>query len=221
MTTPISESDVQTIPVTVRDGALYPEQPEEPIRTKRVNPPPDDHTCMICGRSSDVLVPFGGPGDPLVGDFSGAYLVKTFRWFLTLSPEESARIGMVEAACQGRDPADFESRAVEMFGIEQATLLLGRASIADQVDRSWECRDCILLDSWRAQWKRLVSNGWQPSQRDSLHNDLWDALDRYDVPMADVEILLQEALGAVRHFAAKNRAAAGSIGTLRHTYPDI
>ena len=44
-----------------------------------INPPPEDCRCEVCGRHISELTPFGGPGDPLVGDFSGEKLVKTFR----------------------------------------------------------------------------------------------------------------------------------------------
>ncbi len=44
-----------------------------------INAPPDDLRCEICHKHVDVLEPFGGAGDPLVGDFAGAKLVKKFR----------------------------------------------------------------------------------------------------------------------------------------------
>jgi len=45
-----------------------------------INAPPEDGRCEVCGRHLSELKPFGGPGDPLVGDFSGELLLKTFRW---------------------------------------------------------------------------------------------------------------------------------------------
>jgi hypothetical protein len=63
--------------------------------------------CDVCGRPTATLRPFGGPGDPLVGDFSGCRLVKMYRW--------------VDA-------------------IEQA-----------DVEESWECRDCAVLDHLAAE----------------------------------------------------------------------
>ncbi len=44
------------------------------------NPPPQDGNCDFCQRHVSELEAFGGPGDPLVGDFSGAKLVKSFRY---------------------------------------------------------------------------------------------------------------------------------------------
>ena len=44
-----------------------------------INPPPSDKRCDCCERHTSELTPFGGPGDPLVGDFRGALLVKRYR----------------------------------------------------------------------------------------------------------------------------------------------
>ena len=58
------------------------ESDAKPCADKRkllINPPPENGKCMICGRHVRELETFGGPGDPLVGDFSGAKLVKMFR----------------------------------------------------------------------------------------------------------------------------------------------
>jgi hypothetical protein len=52
---------------------------EKHIKTVYINPPPRNKKCECCGRHIKDLKPFGGKGDPLVGDFKGALLVKTFR----------------------------------------------------------------------------------------------------------------------------------------------
>ena len=44
-----------------------------------INPPPKDGRCYCCGRHISELTPFGKAGDPLVGDFDGALLVKNNR----------------------------------------------------------------------------------------------------------------------------------------------
>ena len=44
-----------------------------------INPPPKDRNCECCGRNNTEIKPFGKAGDPLVGDFDGALLVKNFR----------------------------------------------------------------------------------------------------------------------------------------------
>ena len=45
-----------------------------------INPPPEDGTCDFCQRHVGELEAFGGPGDPLDDVFSGAKLVKSFRY---------------------------------------------------------------------------------------------------------------------------------------------
>ena len=44
-----------------------------------INPPPVEGRCQCCHKHISELKPFGGPGDPLVGDFSGAMLIKIWR----------------------------------------------------------------------------------------------------------------------------------------------
>jgi hypothetical protein len=44
-----------------------------------INPPPEDGRCECCGLHISQLKPFGKAGDPLVGDFDGAYLIKFYR----------------------------------------------------------------------------------------------------------------------------------------------
>jgi len=52
---------------------------KENVKILHINPPPMNKRCECCGRHIKDLKPFGGKGDPLVGDFKGALLVKTFR----------------------------------------------------------------------------------------------------------------------------------------------
>lgn len=44
-----------------------------------INPPPENKRCERCDEHISKLKPFGKEGDPLVGNFDGALLVKTFR----------------------------------------------------------------------------------------------------------------------------------------------
>ena len=50
-----------------------------PAQGTVVRPPPGDLRCEVCQRAPDEVPPFGGPGDPLAGDYSGAILVKHAR----------------------------------------------------------------------------------------------------------------------------------------------
>ena len=57
---------------------------------ENINLPTKDERCDCCGRHISELISFGKAGDPLVGDFDGKLLVKTFR---RMGPydEESSR----------------------------------------------------------------------------------------------------------------------------------
>ncbi len=44
-----------------------------------VRPPPGDLRCEVCQREAGEVPVYGGPGDPLPGDYSGALLVKNTR----------------------------------------------------------------------------------------------------------------------------------------------
>jgi hypothetical protein len=54
-------------------------------------PPYDwDRRCHCCGRHVSELVPYGGPDDPLIGDYTGALLVKQCRPMFDTRTEEEA-----------------------------------------------------------------------------------------------------------------------------------
>jgi hypothetical protein len=61
---------------------------EKPKLTISINPPPQDGRCEVCGKHASEVKPFGGPGDPLVGDFTGARLLKNFRNIFPVSMEK-------------------------------------------------------------------------------------------------------------------------------------
>jgi hypothetical protein len=73
-------------------GSIDGEKDLEPKPGFNINTSPADGRCDCCGRSLDELKPFfGKAGDPLVGDFPGALLIKTFR-AMALPDEEVNRI---------------------------------------------------------------------------------------------------------------------------------
>jgi len=89
-----------------------------------INQPPADGRCECCGRHVSELKPFEGPGDPLVGDFKGALLVKTWRTMTVQLTEEQLR----------------ELR--QKHGDEAAE---AHEQLQNTIEASWECRDCIIL----------------------------------------------------------------------------
>ena len=56
-----------------------PNDQHQPRGSIVINAPPEDGRCNICETHVSKLDEFGGAGDPLVGDFKGMKLVKTWR----------------------------------------------------------------------------------------------------------------------------------------------
>ena len=107
-----------------------------------INPPPTDRKCMKCGVHIDNLKEFGGAGDPLVGDFKGQKLVKTYRSMIDeILPKHLEILEKLKFDDEGGDNI---SELEKEYGEE----IVDDAFIADQlystVGASWECRDCII-----------------------------------------------------------------------------
>jgi hypothetical protein len=119
----------------------------EPRKGMSINPPPSDGKCMCCGRHLEELSPFGGPDDPLVGDFAGALLIKKYR---RCGPyDEEAEIAYAEAAEKYvedglESPMDW---LVRKYGKEKGERLNFAVEFHEQISSSWECRDCVVLDN--------------------------------------------------------------------------
>jgi len=94
----------------------------------------------------DELNPFGGPGDPLVGDFSGELLLKTTRPDYVPTEEERK---IAEEFWPGHETDEGYEKAREMlierYGEEEGEILIQRIMAEGTFSASWECRDCIVL----------------------------------------------------------------------------
>jgi hypothetical protein len=123
---------------------------EEDLKLKpgmNINPPPEDGRCNCCGRHISELKPFGGPGDPLVGDFTGAYLVK--KWRPSGPYDKKAEVAAKEAyECYSKDgfedPLDW---MVKKYGKNKGEWLYYTDMMYNQIGSSWECRDCCALNT--------------------------------------------------------------------------
>lgn len=109
-----------------------------------INPPPGDGRCDVCGRHMSELKPFGGPGDPLVGDFSGELLIKRFR--LDWPQDEEAEKAWEEAEKARKDPGSDDTLPwfIAKCGKEKGTKFYWSGQ--NTISASWECRECIVLD---------------------------------------------------------------------------
>ena len=117
-----------------------------PTHGLSINPPPADGRCQVCGRHMSELKPFGGPGDPLVGDFSGELLLRTYR---PDGPyDEEAEKAWKEAehatkrATRSADPLPW---LITKYGKEKAEDISLSVQLHGSFGASWECRDCIIL----------------------------------------------------------------------------
>jgi hypothetical protein len=122
---------------------------EEDLKLRQginVNPPFDDR-CDCCGRHIRELKPFGKAGDPLIGDFNGEVLVK--KWRPTGPYDKEAEMATTEAekyyeetGC--KDPLEW---LIKKYGKQKGEKLDYLKSLYSQMGSSWECRDCIVLDT--------------------------------------------------------------------------
>lgn len=110
-----------------------------------INPPPQDRKCQRCGKHTSELKPFGKEGDPLVGNFEGALLVKTFR---AMNEEIDTELDNINAYLQEiGDTKGWEEairRSEEKFGKEKTDQAIFYDQLSNTVEASWECRDCIV-----------------------------------------------------------------------------
>jgi len=110
-----------------------------------INPPPQDGCCESCGRNVKDLKPFGKAGDPLVGDFNGALLVKTFRSMAM--PLKDKVWDEISKKYEKKGNYDgFEDELIKKVGKKRAGKLFFADQVANTVSASWECRDCIVLN---------------------------------------------------------------------------
>lgn len=127
-------------------GSVDGEEDLKPRPGINLNPPPPDGRCDCCGKHISELKPFGGPGDPLVGDFTGLYLVRKYR---PLGPyDEEAEVAFKEAErCYKAEGFNEElDYMIYKYGKEKGKELFWASDAYRTADKSRECRDCAALD---------------------------------------------------------------------------
>jgi hypothetical protein len=108
-----------------------------------LNPPPADRKCMRCKKDLADLKPFGGAGDPLVGDFKGALLLKTFRSMYEGPPIEEYDEIIDKMYYNSEEDNNMEALRKE-YGEDMFNSATLYAEMSNQVSASWECRECII-----------------------------------------------------------------------------
>jgi hypothetical protein len=125
-------------------GAISREEDLNPQARIVINGPPSDGRCEVCGRHISELSPFGGPGDPLAGDFSGELLVKIFRPDGPYDAEaEEAWEKAQKLTNDGDDPLPW---FIATYGEDKGKRLYWAGQLHGSIGKSWECRNCAIMD---------------------------------------------------------------------------
>ena len=104
-----------------------------------INPPPADRKCECCRRHISELQPF----DKTYGDHcNGKYLVKTFQRDAPYNKEAEKAVDEAMKYCTGT----VDDWLVAKYGKEKGDYLCFMGQLSSTFGRSWECRDCIILD---------------------------------------------------------------------------
>jgi len=133
-------------------GAISKEEDLNPRARIIINGPPSDGRCQVCGRHISELTPFGGPGDPLVGDFTGELLVKKFRPDGPYDAE--AEEAWKRTKKETNDEDDPLPWFVATYGKDKGEWLYWAGILNGSIGKSWECRDCAVLDEYEYFEKR-------------------------------------------------------------------
>ena len=114
-----------------------------------INPQDKSRRCACCGRHISKLTPFGKAGDPLVGDFDGALLLKIYRPAGPYHEQAEKAFKRVEKIMEeeGRAGEDPEGWMIKIYGKEKGQQFLNAVYAYGCVGSSCECRDCIVLDT--------------------------------------------------------------------------
>ena len=127
-------------------GSVDNEDDLKPKPGININPPPVEGRCQCCRRHISELKPFGGPDDPLVGDFSGAMLIKIWRAFGPFCEKEESAYKEAQMRFEKEGFLDPMAYLVDKYGPEEAQHIWGAVEAAGSISSSWVCRDCVLLD---------------------------------------------------------------------------
>lgn len=103
---------------------------------------PEELKCEVCSRPLSELKPFGGPGDPLMGNYEGELLVKVWRRQGPFIEEYAEAWKAAEES--GEDLLDWEW-FFRKFGCEKGMEIAAARDRYNSIEPAWECRDCAAL----------------------------------------------------------------------------
>ena len=117
-------------------------------KLKQIAPPPADGRCECCGKHITELEPFSVVGHPWGVDVENVLLVKNSR----PSVLRDERVdGILKEFLGGNlSNEDYEKameKLHEVYGHEMAEHLLRYNFVEGQVSASWDCCDCMQLDT--------------------------------------------------------------------------
>ena len=93
------------------------------------------------------LKPYGKAGDPLVGNFEGAWLVQRYRSFAAPDAEIDKILEEFLRAYGSYEKA--KEKLIEEYGPEVVNDMQSYVVAESSVYKSWECRDCACLSTKR------------------------------------------------------------------------
>ena len=119
---------------------------------------PEEWCCQCCGRPESQLKPFGKAGDPLVGDFDGAFFLRDYR---ADGPYiEEAEIIHSASFNGGKQYEEAQRWLIKNFGKDDAYFIIAIDSLGAQVGGVTLCRDCFVSDYDDYYEKRLKMFGF-------------------------------------------------------------
>lgn len=167
-------------------GSISNEDDLKPKPGINLNPPPSDGRCDCCGRHLSELKPFGKAGDPLVGDFDGELLVKTFRLEFPPDKELESLWDVHFGDCKTEENLNAAKDIfIQKYGPEKYSQLyyyIEVSGLSGQVRKAWLCRDCILLDDdeYFAKLSEVSSNRSEQEQVVKHEDMCGDKLEQLD-----------------------------------------
>ena len=136
-------SSKQTNKKTVTEGE---KKMSKAIKQKEINidEQPDYRCCYCCGRHISELTPYGEPGDQAA--FAGASLVRNYRPFAPFDEVVEKKLKEAYRCCDNGH-GNAEKWLIKKWGEKETERLFFIEAAYNQIETSYECRDCIILST--------------------------------------------------------------------------